>query len=390
MLLEMKRLVLTIFSKKNEGNLVKCGTEISDVIFEWAWKDKSRFEESFYKSSDKSIFLKKMIAEQLFGMSNSDLNDNLKQEVESLSKIRPHAIITTNYDKMLEGIFVGYEPIVGKGVLKYNINSYGEIFHIHGIADDPLSMVLTVSDYEKWHIESQYFAAKLLAYFVEHPIIILGYGLGDPNIKTILSDIGRIVADDDGLISNVIQIVWKERLEEPLLSEYAIEDAKSQYRIRVIQIGDLRRALDLLSARHELKNVNAAMVRALAARVMKLTRRDIPNGEIEVDFSTLEKLACEDSELPRMLGLTVVEVPNKSHPFALSMAAEKLGLNSFNPLVRVIKKINEDKGINLKETDNKYHCTIKTGKKSQTHKWSHDALDLFSKVLNGEDYAVEV
>jgi SIR2-like domain len=378
------------FLQKNGDDLVACGTDISEVIFEWAWKDKSRFHEDVYKAKDRSIFLKKIISDQISALTANKIPDNLVPEIESLKKIRPHAVITTNYDKMLEGVFEGYEAIVGKGVLKYNINSFGEIFHIHGIVDDPLSMVLVNQDYERWHIESQYFAAKLLAYFVEHPIFIFGYGLGDPNIRTVLSDIGRIVADDDGLISNVVQVVWKDGLDNAALSEYAIEEGGNQYRIRVIKVGDLCRIFDFLSARHELKNVNAAMVRALAARVMKLTRRDIPNGDIEVDFATLERLACEDSELPTMLGLTIVEDLNKSHPFALSMAAEKLGLNSFNPLVKVIKLIHEQTGINLRETDNKYHCTIKTGKSSQTHKWSHDAVMLFEKVLKGEDYTVDL
>ena len=378
------------FFQKNGGDLVACGTEIGDLIFEWAWKDKSRFDDNMYRTDDRSVFLKKLVADQLIFLSHQTLDEKLQLELEALSKIRPHAIITTNYDKMLEGLFDGYEPIVGKGVLKYNINSYGEIFHIHGIVDDPRSLVLVKNDYDKWHIESQYFAAKLLAYFVEHPIFIFGYGLGDPNIRTVLSDIGRIVADEDGLITNVVQVVWKDGVDDPQLSEYAIEDDKNQYRIRVIQIGNLHRIFELLSARHELKNVNAAMVRALAARVMKLTRRDIPNGEIEIDFSTLERLASEDSELPRMLGLTVVEDLNKSHPFALSMAAEKMGLSSFNHLVKIIKQISEETGINLRETDNRYHWTIKTGKSSQSHKWSHEAINLFSKVLAGEEYYLDL
>ena len=309
------------FFQKNGGDLIACGTDISEKIFEWAWEDKSRFDEIFYKSDEKSIFLKKIIAHNLVSYANFKPSVQTKSEIKALSKIRPHAIITTNYDKLLEEIFIGYEPIVGKGVLKYNLNSYGEIFHIHGLSTDPKSMVLVRKDYEQWHTESQYFAAKLLTYFVEHPIFIFGYGLGDPNIRTVLSDIGRIVSDDDGMISNVVQVVWSDKITESCQSEYAIDEGKSQFRIRVLQVNDLERVFDLLSARHELKDVNPALVRALAARVMKLTRRDIPNGEIEIDFSTLERLSGDDSELPKMLGLTIVGDLNKTHPFPLSLAA---------------------------------------------------------------------
>src|SRR5690606_15235624 len=93
------------------------------------------------------------------------------------------------------------------------LNSFGEIFHIHGMTSDPASLVLTNTDYDNWHKQSRYFAAKLLTYFVEHPVFIFGYGLGDPNVRTLLQDIGRIVADETGLVGNVAQIVWHAELK---------------------------------------------------------------------------------------------------------------------------------------------------------------------------------
>lgn len=378
------------FVQKNDGHMIGVGTDIADVVFEWAWADKDRFPEELYKTDDKSIFLKHTVATRLPTFDPEQLDEGKRKEFELLREIRPHAIITTNYDSMLESIFEGYEAIVGKGVLKYNLNSYGEIFHIHGIATEPASMVLVKRDYEQWHRESQYFAAKLLTYFVEHPIFIFGYGLGDPNIKTVLSDIGRIVADETGLITNVIQIVWNEKASEGMQKEYAIEEGVSQYRIRVLETDDLSNVYELLAARHELKDVNPAMVRALAARVMKLTRKDIPNGEIEVDYKTLEAINANDDELPKMLGLTIVDDVNKTHPFPLSLAAEKMGLPSFNNLIPVINKIRDETGVHLRETDNRYHVAVKTGKSSISRKWSHEAIALFQSVLDGEEYELKL
>jgi hypothetical protein len=56
----------------------------------------------------------------------------------------------------------------------------------------------------------------------------------------------------------------------------------------------------------------------------------------------------------------------------------------------VINQIKDQTGVSLRETDNKYHCCVKTGKSSVSHKWSHAALDLFSKVLAGEEYTLEM
>lgn len=55
-------------------------------------------------------------------MSNSK---DFEEEINSLKAIRPHALIATNYDRMLESLFTGYEAIVGKQVLRYNLNAYG-------------------------------------------------------------------------------------------------------------------------------------------------------------------------------------------------------------------------------------------------------------------------
>lgn len=99
-----------------------------------------------------------------------------------------------------------------------------------------------------------------------------------------------------------------------------------------------------------------------------------------------------DEEVPRMLGLTISDSENKLHPYTLSMVAEKLGFNSWNQADKLLKKINADHGVNLRETDNRYHCKIKTGKKekSATHKWSQEAVDLLRAVRDGVSYKVEL
>src|SRR6185437_1620410 len=78
------------------------------------------------------------------------LKTPLKEEVEALSAIKPHAVITTNYDRFLETVLDGYEPITGQTIIRYNTNSFGEIFHIHGDVYETSSIVLTAADYADW------------------------------------------------------------------------------------------------------------------------------------------------------------------------------------------------------------------------------------------------
>lgn len=388
----------TYYAQKFGDDKVAIGTAVADELFEWAWtKGKGQFDPALFESPDRHIFLKAIIAAHLAAITPKAIGDLPKahsKEFAAIQAIRPHAIITTNYDGLLELLFEGYEPIVGKGVLRYDLNSFGEIFHIHGMAIDPASLTLTAPDYANWHKQSRYFAAKLLTYFAEHPVFIFGYGLGDPNVRTLLQDIGRIAADAKGLVPNVVQVVWHEELKTgPSQSEVVIDDEEDgrQYRLRVFNVTSLLEVFELLAVTHELKQVNPALLRAMAARLMKLARKDIPGGTIEVDYGTLEKYAHDDETLPKMLGLTLADSDNKTHPFTLSQVADELHLPGWQHVQPLIKQIGDEKGINLRASDNRYHERIKTGKSasSAVRKWSHEAVDLFKAVADGKDYTVK-
>jgi hypothetical protein len=383
--------------QKHGGDLIKIGTEVSDLAFEWAWSNgKEEFSESIFSADlPKSIYLKIIIAKELQRLQSnleSIEDDILCNELKAFRLIRPHAIITTNYDNMIEGVLEGYESIVGNNVLKYNLNAYGEVYHIHGSLEDPLTMVLTESDYQDWDKNSKYFASKLLTYFAEHPVFIFGYALSDPNVRTVLADIGRYVADDTGLIGNVVQIIWHSEADwEDSETEFAIESDGNQYRIRVLHVNSLEGVFSALHARHELLNVNPAIVRALAARVMQLTRRDIPNGNIEVDYKTLEHAATGDN-LPAMLGLTLANNINMQHPHLLSAVGKSLGFPGWHDADKLIKRIRDETGIDLKDSDNRYHCRVKTGNgdKSFSRKFSDEAVEILGKVRDGLQYSVEL
>lgn len=384
-------------SQKHNADKVKIGSEISDLVFEWAWNaGKSQFPEEFYSSDSKSIFMKFILSQALAEITPNEIKGETKElsdEIAALGAIRPHAFITTNYDNMLETLFPGYEAIIGKSVLRYNLNAYGEVYHIHGSVNAPETMIITSEDYEVWSEESKYFAAKLLTYFAEHPVFIFGYGLGDKNVQTVLEDIGNIVADETGLISNVIQVVYDEKLDQgSSQSEFAIPVGGKQYRIRVLNTNSLLDVFKSLTARHDLKDVNPAMVRALAARAMKLTRSDIPNGNIEVDYKTLEGIIASEEKLPALLGITQTDDVNKSHPYLLSRVGKELGFNGWNGAHKLLEKIKEDTGVDIKSTDNKYHCAIKVGNKdsSVSRKYSPALISLLEKVRDGKKYEVTI
>ena len=380
--------------QKYENDMISIGTALSDLTFEWAWQEgRSSFPPEYFSSkTSKDTFLKLLVCEyirqvtpELSGIKEA----GLLKELLAFSEIKPHAIITTNYDLFLEQIFQGYETISGQTILRYNTNSFGEIFHIHGDISNPASIVLTKADYDEWAEKKKYVSAKLLTYFAEHPVFIMGYGMGDPNVKSILRDIGELVAGEDGLIRNVYQVIWRASKIEAQPPDQAIiaVDGK-EYRIHAIHTNDFEWIFEALKSQSALKSINPKLVRALAARTMRLIRHDIPSGAVEVNYDTLERVADEKDFLPSLLGITAVNNPNFSHPLTISQLAHRVGVKNWQQLNKLIHKVKEEKNIDLRSTDNLYHCKIKTGVKatSVARKWSHQAVDLFKKVLDGEEY----
>ncbi len=385
------------YRQKLDDDPIAIGSALSDLVFEWAWESgRDQFPESFFSSAvRKETFVKFLACRYLEEHTPKvpDVDEKYQKEIIALSAIRPHAIITTNYDLFLEKVFDGYEPITGQTILRYNTNSFGEIFHIHGDVSDPSTIVLTASDYDEWVDKKKYVSAKLLTYFAEHPVFIFGYGLGDANVKAILRDIGELVADDDGLIPNVYQIIWQSGdlpKYPPDQAVFSVDDR--EYRTRAIYTNDFQWIFEALKSQSALTSINPKLVRALAARTMKLIREDIPSGKVSVDYDILERVADENDHLPTLLGISSVSNPNQSHPLTITQVAKRLGFNHWTAANKLIHRIKDEKKVDIRSSDNQYHCKIKTGtgKGSLTRKWSLKSVDLLRQVAEGLDYDVDI
>jgi len=384
---------IDFYIQKYERNLPLIGTAIAEKIHEWAWKNgKNKFPPGLFDSQyPRSIFLKHLIATKIGDMTppvDQLLQSKYSTEIRQLRSVRAHAIVTTNYDNMLENIFPDYAKIVGQAVIRHDINSFGEIYKIHGTVEQPSSMVLTNEDYIEFASKQKYITAKLLTYLAEHPVFIFGYNLGDPNIASIIKDLGEIIANEDGLIQNIFYIGYDERarLREDLPDQHVIRFGDQQYRMRTIITDEFEWIFNELAQNQALKSINPKLVRVLAARTFKLIRSDIPRGKLEVNYRVLEGMQENEDELPNLLGITRAESRNESHPFTITQIAEKLGYTNWNHANKLIKKIKDQTGFDIRATDNVYYVKIKSGKASHFGKWSHAAVALLQKVQAGEPY----
>lgn len=139
-----------------------------------------------------AYYYRKRISQIISGYLENKKNTLLSnKEVLELKKTSPAAIITTNYDEMLETIYGDeYSVHIGQNSLLTNVlDGIGEIYKIHGCVTVSESIVITKDDYDNFFKKSVYLNSKLLTLFLEYPIVFLGYSINDRNVISILSTI---------------------------------------------------------------------------------------------------------------------------------------------------------------------------------------------------------
>ena len=130
---------------------IAISSEFSEYIRDWAWNEQNLFPSILFEPNQTAdIYIKHVVSEIFKDIESSPEAEKklslYSEELESLKAINPYAIITTNYDGLLERLFSNYTPIIGQEILRANYASIGEIIKIHGCASSSESIVLTQKD----------------------------------------------------------------------------------------------------------------------------------------------------------------------------------------------------------------------------------------------------
>lgn len=383
-------------------DLKKVAKVFVDKYYDWAWgSGRGFFPDSLFNDGfEKDIYLKYMTAEIVKERVNIQgvCEGGFSSEVGALKSICAHAIITTNYDCLIEELFPRYERIVGQKIIRENYFSIGELFKIHGCCTDPKSIVLTENDYSFFNERKRYLGAKLMTYFVEHPLVFIGYGAGDENIKSILFDISMMLDFGDSVVDNIYTITWCSSIDP--------SDYPSRERVIPVSEGREVRVKNIVASSFDwvyrafgslgsLENVDMKLLRSLFARTVDLVRADIPRKHVEIDFKHLESAVRSGEDFAKVLGVTWLSDSSKvnlMYRYSLTQVGEALGFCGWNKANDLLKRINKENGVDIKTFDNAYHISIKTGSKSSsvTHKYSEKAIELLKKVRDGCAYELDV
>ena len=260
-------------------------------------------------------------------------NKALKAEIAALQGVRPHAVITTNYDRFLELIFPEYQPVIGQNIIHGTQVLFGEIFKIHGCVSDRSSLVFTQSDFDEFTRKKKYLSAKLLTYFSEHPLLFVGYSASDPNIRAILSDIDECIprrGPPGAIIPNIYILEWRAPMPQDYVParEKLIEiDEGRSLRINAIETDDFRWVFSAFGTPQPLNAVSPKLLRALLHRSDDSVRHDIPRQTVHADFEMLERAVKTDTEFAKLFGITTVNKAfshSVDYPYTLTDLAEKV------------------------------------------------------------------
>lgn len=219
---------------RREGFRVDLYQKVAELIendLSDRWYELDKFQESrtLYKEeiikgvSPLKIEIAKYIAEH-----TGEMNTSYEHELKLFKRLGEKSIsgvITTNYDTFLEQNLKDYSTYVGQDELIFsNLQGVGEIYKIHGCCTVPKSIVIDEEDYLNFEEKNAYLAAKILTLFLEHPIIFLGYSIGDRNIQSILHAIVKCLEPEklEHFKKRLIFIEWNGVNEEDSIATHSI------------------------------------------------------------------------------------------------------------------------------------------------------------------------
>lgn len=363
--------------QSNEHDPVRIGSALAEAVFAWAWEGgRNNFPQEFFESAvDKEIYIKYLTSKIIDSMTKTITNDpKLTEEIDLFAKIFPHAIITTNFDSLVNQIYSEYDIVVGERLLRDPMNTIGDIFQVHGSSIFPASLVLTEKDYKMFANRRKYITSKLMTYFAEFPVFIFGYNLADENIRTIISDLGEAAIDIDGFFENIYFVQWREKIEKSsdLRTEYAVStesSATNDVRIKALTTTDFKWIFEILSESVPANGIKIGLMRKLVKQFHHLVADRISIPQQDTNFDVITKLVNDETEFSRILGFGTISSTDLAYPYTISMVATKLGFTYWGRLTSALDRVDPNFISNVKKNDDEFHQFVSTGK-SGVHKYS--------------------
>jgi hypothetical protein len=111
---------------------------------------------------------------------------------ELLPHFRFRAIVTTNFDQLIERAFGGNLPVAtqkdAKDLAKYLGTDTPFLFKVHGDIDRPDTIVLTAEEFAQATVDNKAFKNAFSALLLTSPLLFVGYSHSDPDFDLFLRE----------------------------------------------------------------------------------------------------------------------------------------------------------------------------------------------------------
>lgn len=167
-------------------------------------------------------------------------------EIKNFFNTQTFRVVTTNYDKLTEELSSKRCQSISPGNPIPRSSSPIKIYHVHGSVDSYKKMIVTANDYYNFINIDTYFSRKLSTILHENTLVILGYKLGDSNLKAIINDYKNYSLEN--LLGSSIFFISRSKVNQYIKDYYY-----RTYSIRVI---------DEISTNDFFKNINGNLDKA--------------------------------------------------------------------------------------------------------------------------------
>jgi hypothetical protein len=242
------------YSSKCSRDPLKIASQLAEEFHVFWWSNE-KFKESRerYKDlagSNVEVAFKIELAQYI--ESKKTINNELKGEIELLSKAVLSGILTTNWDDFLQSTFSEFKVNIGqREIIFSDQHSIGDIYKIHGCVSQPESLILTSEDYDRFIQNNHYLNSKILTLFVDYPIVFMGYSLSDPNIELILKNIVNCLDNDflsiDKLQDRLFFVEWQPNPCDPEIETTTISLKSFPIPIKKIKAHGYKEILEVLA-----------------------------------------------------------------------------------------------------------------------------------------------
>ncbi|MEK1334760.1 hypothetical protein HCY83_08625 [Limosilactobacillus fermentum] len=384
---------LEYYLQSTGNDYPKVADKLKQRYFNYFWEHKKEYPGYlFSETENKDIFLKYSIS-KIIEKHDAQLNsDSLwnNPEIKALQGVTPQMILTTNYDLLLEKVFPQYDSYIGQDSIKSNLNDF-RIMKIHGSVNDPKSIVIDAADYNEFSVRQEYMVAKLLTYFVEYPIIFLGYSVSDDNIKKILNSVKKIMTSPKNVsipkLENIFFVEWNDK-QNPVPDSIPSE--------KIINLGDGNGVKVNYIYLDEFKNLFTYISQnSIDVGVLKTVNKTIDNiiksssiTNLEVDVASINYLKNPQMFLSllqkpdMMLSLSTLKSANQlasEFPFTPTELAKKTHYSNWQLLYKDIDAISKKYSVDIRGTNNQFHASISGG----INRYSKVALKLLLDYQEG-------